>query len=423
MKRISPAHFILLLSLLLPLAGPPAWAQTSSVTALDYAAVVRPVASDERLLVVGHWESATERPAGQNPVLTPLADQPESSSWRVEQRRHVVRRFAVPAAGRPFALDTRYGRVQIMPWNKAEVRVEAELVGRSETAVGARQVLDALGVQFLAYDARTGGVAVASQFGPALRGGSGAGVRYEVNYRIWLPRTTVLRVAAAFSDVSICGDMRGPTDLAVDYGTLRAGRLDGTQNRVRISNGDCAIAYARQASLDAQFARLQLAEGRVVDLRNNYSDISIGTVGELTIHSKYGDVALGQVESLRGESGYSRFSVERLSEELDMDVLYSPDFEIRDFGPNFREVNLDGGFSTIRLGFTEVPVFQFDVSTEQGQLLVDRQLVRVLSEQTTAKRRDVLGMFGVAEARPTKAARAAGKVNVKVRNGTVRFSR
>ena len=422
MKRIFPIYFLLLLSLLLPLATQPAWAQ-SSAAAADYAVVILPATDDEQLLVAGRWQSATAQPAGQNPVLTPPADQPESSSWRVEQRRHIARHFAVPASGRPFALDTRYGRVQILPWDKAEIRVEAELVGRSETAAGARQVLDALHVQFLEYDARTGGVAVASQFGPALRGGSGAGCRYEVNYRIWLPRTTALRVAAAFSDVSICGDLRGPTDLAVDYGTLRTGRLDGPQNRVRISNGDCAIAYARQASLDARFARLQLAEGRTVDLRNNYSDITIGTVGELTIHSKYGDVALGQVESLHGDSGYSRFSVERLSEELDMDVLYSPDFEIRDFGPNFREVNLDGGFSTIRLGFAEAPGFQFDVSTEQGQLLVDRQLVRVLSEQATAKSRDVLGVFGVAEARPTKAARAAGKVNVKVRNGTVRFSR
>ncbi|WP_375415777.1 hypothetical protein [uncultured Hymenobacter sp.] len=353
-----------------------------------------------------------------------LDEQPAGCRWRVEQRRAVLRRFAVPTGGRPLALDARYGQVQLTVWNKAEIRVEAELVGRAETPAGARQVLDALGVQFLDYDAHTGGgVAVASQFGPALRGGSGAGRRYEVNYRIWLPATTSLRLAAAFCEVSISGDLRGPTDLAVDYGTLRTSRLDGPQNQVRISNGDCAIAYARQASFDARFARLQLDEGRRVDLRNNYSDISIGTVEELTIHSKYGDVALGQVQRLRGESGYSRFRVEHLSQELDMDVLYSPDFEVRGFGPDFRQVTLDGGFSTIRLGFAEAPGFEFDVRTEQGQLLVDRHLVQVLSEESTARRSDVLGVYGPATARARRPARAPGKVNVKVRHGTVRFSR
>lgn len=385
-----------------------------------------PAPAPEGPLLVVLWTPAPVADEQQNPPSADTAatdEQPTTASaWRIEQRRHVLQRFAVPKGGRALALDTRYGRVQLTPWDKAEIRVEAELVGRAETAAGARQVLDALGVQFLAYDAHSnGGVAVASQFGPALRGGRGAGSRYEVNYRIWLPRTTALRLAAAFCDVTISGELRGPTDLAVDYGTLRAGRLDGPRNRVRISNGDCALTYARQASLDARFARLQLDEGRTVDLRNHYSDISIGTVGDLTVHSKYGDVTLGQVQSLRGESGYSRFSVERLSQELNMDVLYSPDFEVRDFGPNFRQVTLDGGFSTIRLGFAEAPGFEFDVRTEQGQLLVDSNLVRVLSQETGPRRSDVLGVFGVAEAR--RPGRAAGRVNVKLRHGTVRFSR
>ena len=415
----------LLLSWLLLTAGFPARAQEVPAGPGQWAADAAPALVEEKppLLVV-LWDGAATADASQGPT-SPLADeQPEASTWRVEQRRQVLRRFAVPRGGRPFALDTRYGRVQITPWAKAEIRVEVDLIGRAETAAGARQVLDALDVQFLNYDAHTnGGVAVASQFGPALRGGSGAGCGYEVNYRIWLPPATALRLAAAFSDVIISGDLRGTTDLAVDYGTLRTGRLDGPRNRVRISNGDCAILYARQASLDARFARLQLEEGRTVDLRNNYSDISIGTIGSLTVHSKYGDVALGQVQSLRGESGYSRFSVERLSEELDMAVRYSPDFEVRDFGPDFRQVTLDGGFSTIRLGFAEAAGFHFDVSTEQGQLLVDSQLVRVLSEASSQRRRDVLGVFGPNLTRPRNAAHAPGRVNVKVRYGTVRFSR
>jgi hypothetical protein len=154
-------------------------------------------------------------------------------------------------------------------------------------------------------------------------------------------------------------------------------------------------------------------------LRSNYSDIDMGTVHDLTVHSKYGDVALGRVRNLRGSSGYSRFSVEKLSEGLDMAVRYCPDFEVRDMGANFRQINLDGGFSTIRLGFAEeTPSFQFDVSTEQGQLLVDKKLVRVLSTGETQGVADVLGVYGGRVPAP-----GAGSVNIKVRYGTVRFSK
>lgn len=351
---------------------------------------------------------------------TPQTDQTDgqdAAALQVEQRRHLSRSYAVPKTGRAFSLDTRYGRVLINPWNKHEIKVDAELVARSETDAGALQVLDALAVQWLDYDAKTGGVAVSTQFGPALRGRAG-GCRYEVNYTIWLPRATALRVYNSFGEVAIAGDLTGPVELAVEYGALRAGRLEGPRNLVRIGNGDCTIAFAGHASINASYARLRLDEGTTVDLRNNYSDVDIGTVQDLTVHSKYGDVALGTVRNLRGSSGYSRFTIDRLDEALDMALRYCPDFVVRDMGANFRQVNLDGGFSTIRLGFAEAPGFRFDVSTEQGQLLVDKNLVRVLSQENGPKTSDVLGVFGAAVP-----ARNAGNVNIKVRYGTVRFSK
>ena len=359
-------------------------------------------------------------PEQQEAPQASLIDQPDerdAARLQVEQRRHLSRSYAVPKEGRGFSLNTRYGRVQINPWNKKGIKVEAELVARAETDAGARLVLDALGVQWLEYDCKTGGVAVSTLFGPALRGRAG-GCRYEVNYTVWLPRATALRVSNSFGEVNIAGDLTGPTELAVEYGALRTGRLSGPRNLVRIGNGDCNIAFAGRASIDASYARLRLNEGTTVDLRNNFSEIDIGTVEDLTVHSKYGDVALGTVRSLRGSSGYSRFTIDKLDEALDMAVRYCPDFVVRDMGANFRQVNLDGGFSTIRLGFAETPSFRFDVSTEQGQLLVDKKMVRVLSQENGPQTSSVLGVFG-----SSLPARNAGNVNIKVHHGTVRFSK
>jgi hypothetical protein len=371
---------------------------------------------DEVLSVLLQLQNPQTEQNGQNGISCQPGDGQESVT-SVEQRRHLSRSYAVPAKGRAFSLDTRYGKVQINPWHKKEIKVEAELIARAENEINARQLLDAMGVQWLDYDARTGGVAVNTWFGPALRGRAG-GCRYEVNYTVWLPATTALRVYNSFGEISVGGDLKGSTELAVEYGALRTARLEGVHNLVRIGNGDCTIPYARRASIDASYASLRLTEGEVVDLRNNYSDVDIGTVQDLTVHSKYGDVALGTVRNLRGSSGYSRFSVNKLGEGLDMALRYCPDFVVRDTGPNFRQINLDGGFSTIRLGFAEVPGFRFDVSTEQGQLLVDKQMVRILSEENGPQSSDVLGVFGGA-----LPAHNAGNVNIKVRYGTVRFSR
>jgi hypothetical protein len=362
----------------------------------------------------GHAQAS---PSQQGPTEQVDSDQ---SLPPIEQRRHLSRRFPVSKVGQSFTLDTRYGRVQVNAWNKQEIKVETDLVARAETPIAATQILDALSVQYLAYDANTGGTSVSSQFGASLRGKCGGGRRYEVNYTIWLPRTLALRVVASFADVTVAADWQGPTQFNIDYGTLHTARLAGTRNVVHIANGDATIPYVKQATLEANYARLRVTEGQQIELRTNYADVDMAIVQDLTIHSKYGDVALGKVRNLRGSSGYSRFSVDKLSEGLNMLVRYCPDFEVRDMGANFRQINLDGGYSTIRLGFAEeTPSFQFDVSTEQGQLLVDKKMVRVLStDEHSQGIADVLGVYG-----GQVAARGAGSVNIKVHHGTVRFSK
>ncbi len=358
---------------------------------------------------------------GPAQAAAPQVPTGQEASPPIEQRRHFSRIMRVAKVGQGFSLDTRYGRVRVSTWNKPEIKVEAELVARAETPAAAAQLLTDLNVQWLDYDARTGGVAVSSQFGPGLKGKcSGGGCRYEISYTVWMPSTTALRLKTAFADVVVASDWQGPVQLDINYGTLRVGRLTSTDNVVHIANGDATLPYAQQATLQADYARLRLNAGDKIELRTNYSDVDMGTVRDLTVHSKYGGVALGTVRTLRGSSGYSHFSVDKLSEGLDMTVRYCPDFEVRDMGPNFRQITLDGGYSTIRLGFAEAtPSFRFDVSTEQGQLLVDKNQVRVLSTGGKADGiADVMGVYG-----SRMPARGAGNVNIKVRYGTVRFSK
>ncbi|MGY2131395.1 hypothetical protein ACW9KT_04175 [Hymenobacter sp. HD11105] len=334
----------------------------------------------------------------------------------VEKSRKMSRTF--PArADRPYTLQTRYGRVQINTWNRAEIRTDVDIITRSDSNEKAQELQNMIQVQMLENDPATGGVSVNSKFGAMPRGCSSRQRLYEVNYTVWLPKNTNLTVYNTFGDVSINNDLTGSTELAVEYGALRTGRLDGPQNLLRIGNGQSAIAFAGKASIDASYSKLRLDAGTTVDLRNNYSDIDIGTVQDLTVHSKYGDVALGTVRNLRGSSGFSKFSIDQLNDQLDMKVQYCPVFEVRNTGKNFRQINLDGGYSTFLLNFAEGAGFNFDVNTQHGKLLVDKELVRVQSEESSSSSSDTQGKFGGASAKNS------GNVNIKVRYGNVSFNK
>jgi hypothetical protein len=100
-----------------------------------------------------------------------------------------------------------------------------------------------------------------------------------------------------------------------------------------------------------------------------------------------------------------------------MKVQYCPVFEVRNTGKNFRQINLDGGYSTFLLNFAEGAGFNFDVNTQHGKLLVDKELVRVQSEESSSSSSDTQGKFGGASAKNS------GNVNIKVRYGNVSFNK
>lgn len=353
----------------------------------------------------------TAQTEGQGPQQT------EAIGPVVEKNRKLSRTFAAPIT-RPYVLNTRYGRVQINVWSRKEVRTDVDITTRAESDEKAQQLLEMIQVSLKNNDPEAnGGISATTTFGTMPRECWSKHRLYEVNYTVWLPKNQALKVMNTFGDVSITGDLSGPSVLAVEYGTLRTGRLEGEDNVVRVKNGSASVEYARKAVFDASYAKLRLVGGNAVELRNNYSDIDIGTVQNLTIHSKYGDVALGTVKNLEGTSGFSKFSIDKVSERLDMTVQHCPTFEVRNTSPNFRQINLDGGYSTILLNFPDGTGFNFDVNTQNGKLLVDKRLVTVRSEESSPASSDMQGQFGRSSLRPT------GNVNIKTKYTNVSFNK
>jgi hypothetical protein len=398
---------VLTLATLLAAAAGPLAAQPSP------AAGNRPAAD-------GYWDQTTDprfqqpQPDGQQ-----TNGQPEPTSngtLAAEKTRRITRSFKA-VAGRPLTVETRYGRVQINTWARNEIKAEVDIIARADEDGKAQQLLDMIQVLMQEQAAPEGGLTMKTHLGEMPKECWSRQRIYEINYTIWMPKNTPLKVKNSFGDVSVTGDLTSTADLAVCYGSLRTGRLEGPRNSVRLNNGAAVLPYARQATIEANHSRLRLEEALTVDLRNNGSDIDMGTVQSLAVHSKYGDVNLGTVYNLQGSTGYTRFSIDKVAEQMDMKVQYCPAFEVRTTGRNFRRISLDGGYSTILLNFPDDAGFNFDVNSENGKVLMDKRLVRVRNEESSPSTTEMQGQYGAAPAR------TPANVNIKTRYSSVSFNR
>ncbi|GAB3836582.1 hypothetical protein [Hymenobacter jeollabukensis] len=414
---------ILALTALLAVAAGPRGAAAQSAAARPAGGYVQPCPADR------FWDETLDarfqqlqQPAdGQTtPAQTsPAQPQPEpgnNGGLTAEKTRKITRSFAA-VAGRPLTVETRYGRVQVNTWTRNEIKAEVDIVARADEDDKAQRLLDMIQVLMQENANPEVGLLLKTQLGEMPKECWSRQRIYEINYTIWMPKSTPLKVKNSFGDVSLTGDLTGPTDLAVCYGSLRTGRLEGPRNSVRLNNGAAVLPYARQATIEANHSRLRLEEGLRVDLRNNGSDIDMGTVQSLAVLSKYGDVNLGTVYNLQGSTGYSRFSIDKVAEQMDMKVQYCPSFEVRTTGPNFRRISVDGGYSTILLNFPDNAGFNFDVNSENGKVLMDKRLVKVHSEENSSSSTEMQGQYGGVQVKP------AANVNIKARYSSVSFNR
>lgn len=374
------------------------------------------VGEGEPLGTIDYFWDPMQVGQGQQVQQNGTAPDPNAPQPAVEKGRKISRTFKA-GAGRPLSVTTRYGRVQINTWSRAEIKTDVDIIARADEEDKAQQLLDMIQVLMQEPTGAEGSITLQTRIGEIPRECYSRQRLYEINYTIWVPKDTPLKVRNTFGDVSITGDLAAAADLAVCYGSLRTGRLEGSENNVRVNNGAAVVQYARQLSVEATHSRVRLVDGHSVDLRNNGSDIDIGTVQDLVVHSRYGDVNLGTVRSLQGTTGYTRFSIDKVSEQLDMKVDYCPAFEVRTTGRNFRRINVDGGYSTISLNFPDDAGFVFDVNSENGKVLMDKRLVKVRAEENSSSSTEVQGSYGAARVR------AGSSVNIKTRYSSVSFNR
>ena len=287
------------------------------------------------------------------------------SRFEVEKIRKISKVFKVGPSDK-LDIENKFGKVHINTWDKNEISVEVAMIARANSEEKAQNVLDRIDVKFN----QSGNVI---SFRTELESINNKGKQgFEINYTVSMPKENPLRLKNSFGD-SYLASYNGKADLDIGYGNLKAEQLLGKENTIKVSFGSGHITALKNCKLNISYSKLNLGSGEVLDVKNDFSDIEIDRVSDLTIQSKYGNVKLGRVNNLQGSTGFSDFRIAALQDNLDMKVQYCGDFEVEKIARNFKSINLDGGFSSFDLTFENPAAFNFDIQLAFGNIRLDKE--------------------------------------------------
>jgi hypothetical protein len=319
--------------------------------------------------------------------------------------RQVVRSFAITKST-TVDITNKYGKVQVVAWNKDSVKFVIDLRIRAKDEVKMKRLKQSIDFEF------TEG----QSFLLALTnlGESGSDVFKEIvdiagsylsspnsvviNYTVMVPAGIPLKIDNKFGNVFV-ENHTGSLNLVLSYGDFKCNRLMG-KSQLKISSGDADINYIRDGQVSISYGNLHVREAAKLIAETRSSNINIDKASRLSLNSRRDKVFLGETGSLSGESYFSGINTTILVTELNYSCRYG-DFTIDNIQTSFSMVSLSSEFTDLTLGFEKPPAFNFELTHQQDVTFVYPKSMAVLKSRVlnaADKMFITTGTFGPANA-------------------------
>jgi hypothetical protein len=286
-----------------------------------------------------------------------------------DYKRQLVRSFPV-AGATTVEIVNKYGKVQVVNWDKDSVKFLVELRIRTKDEAKLKKLRQAIDVEFSEADrhitARTilgeTGSDVFKEFVDIAGSYLTNSNTVTINYMVFIPLQCSLKIENKFGNVSVEG-LNSSLNLVLSYGDFNGNRLGGRSD-IRISSGDGEIGYMKEGSIAVSYGNLHILEAGRLTAETRSSNITIDKTTFLTLNSRRDKVYLNGNVSLTGQGYFSEINITGLSKDLNLICRYGL-IKLDHIGKSFSQINIGSEFTDITLGFEPPASFGFELTHHQ----------------------------------------------------------
>lgn len=270
------------------------------------------------------------------------------------QKEKVIEKIYPISSKHKLSIDNRYGKVSINNWNRNEVKVTVRIRTAENSEKRAEDALDRVRIDESAsgntISFKTNISSSDSNWWSSLTQGTGDRA-LRIDYEVYIPKQNDLTLANQYGPIELA-DRDGKVTLSVNYGSLRAGRLNANHNTLSVAYSKADIDYLKDG------------------------DVSV----------RYGGLTLSESERLTLSISYSGGEVGRVNQEADIAVRYGSPFKIG-LGRDVKKVNVAASYAKVSIEPATGAAFNFNVAISYGGFDYDHDLANITakSEGTTSK--------------------------------------
>jgi hypothetical protein len=263
-------------------------------------------------------------------------------------------------------VSNKYGKVEITTWNKDSVYIRAEVKAYAKDASKLGKMFDGITVNITdakyIVRAQTEFTSNLNTIFESFKGMTSKIISYEsrveINYYINIPEYLNMKIENKYGDIYL-EDLTGELRLTMSNGSLRANSV-GKNASINMVFCDAKINSMVSGNIDASFSEISI--GTIEDLTINSisSKYDIKKAGIIRGESKRDKFFIDNIESLNGTSYFTDYKISSLKKEMNLSAKYGS-INADLIEKNFESININSGYSDISLKFDPVSSYALDV--------------------------------------------------------------
>ena len=282
------------------------------------------------------------------------------------QSQNINRSFA---ASRNTSVDivNKYGRVQVLRWNKDSVKIEVEFRINSSALSKIGKVKDWISFEITGNGAfisaktifKPGYASVISDIVNVAESIVDPGNQVIINYTVHAPDFVELQINNKFGDIYL-DDFNGRTDIVLSNGQLKANRLGG-KSSIEINFGGGYATEITDGKLRLAFSDFQLKNAGQLSLSSSSSKTNIDNVHSLHLDSRRDRIRINKATDLFGSSYFSEIWADELSGETNLSLKYGS-LNLDRISKNFSLIRLSSEYTDLDVFFDSDASYNFDIT-------------------------------------------------------------
>lgn len=271
-------------------------------------------------------------------------------------------------------ISNKYGKVQLLTWNKDSVKIDIHLFISSSSLSRLQKFR-----QNVNFDVTNSGyyVIVKTVLGrsqasvleefrdltDALMKGSN---EVKIDYTVYLPKNIAVKVTNKYGDIYV-DDLMGETQLYLSNGDLKANSFTGN-TALSISFGNAFINQFSRGTILAEYGDLNIRNADKISLETKSTKVTIQNAGNVKLQSRRDNYQIDNAVEVTGEGYFSDINIQNIAEEFNFSAKFGK-VVVDNLKNTVSFVNANTEYADLDLYFEHGTSFEYDISYYKDVLL------------------------------------------------------